>query len=268
VTQALIRAPAILVRRGPVLTLALSAAALAAGSSAELELDRVAVAEGELWRLATGHFVHFGRAHAAGDILGFIGWALVIEAVSRRLLVTVVGASLVGVSLGVLAFCPEARIYGGLSAIDVALATAVLCVLATSQRVRALPGGRALVGVVIAAHAFKAAYEVLLGRAVLAPDLGDGVLLLPEAHLFGAACGAMAWWCWVVSHPFQTAPARRTLSCAREDHPDRATGPAQRPRVGCGRTRSSGSIDSPTSQSERFNACADSFGGPGASPKS
>ncbi len=180
----------------PLLSLLFAAAALAAGSSPELELDRDAIARGELWRLVTGHFVHFGRAHAVGDILGFVGWALVIEATSRRLLLGVAGASIAGVSLGVLVLCPEVHVYGGLSGIDVALATAVLCVLASSERVRALPGGRALVGVVLAAHVFKAVYEVHVGRALLAPDLGDGVVLLPEAHLLGAGCGAFAWWCW------------------------------------------------------------------------
>ncbi len=186
--------PATLLRRGPLLTLTLAAVAIAAGASTDLQLSRGAVLDGEAWRLVTGHFVHFGRAHAVGDILGFIGWAAIIEAISRRLLVAAVSLAALGVSVGVLALCPEVQVYGGLSAIDVALATTLLCVLATSRWIRGLPGGRVLIGVIAAAHVFKAGYEVLLGNAILAPDLGPGVKLLPTAHLVGAACGVAAWW--------------------------------------------------------------------------
>lgn len=188
--------PATLWRRGPWLTLALVALALCAGASLDLRFDRPAIERGELWRLVTGHFVHFGRAHAVGDVLGFLGWAAVIEATSRRLLLTttLITASVTGV--GVFVLCPQVNVYGGLSAVDVALATLLLCLLAASPRVRALPGGRALVGVVLAAHLFKAGYELVIGRALLAPDLGRGVVLLPAAHLIGAACGVAAWWLW------------------------------------------------------------------------
>ncbi|HMR75007.1 MAG TPA: rhombosortase [Polyangiaceae bacterium] len=184
---------AALMRRGPWLTLLFTACALALGSSREFEFDRALVWQGQWWRVLTGHFVHYGRAHAVGDIVAFFGWGLVIEAISRKLFAATVCVSSFVVGLCVLVLCPYVSRYAGLSAVDVALATVLLGVLWYSPWVRALPNSRALVSIFALGHLAKTAYEFATGAAVLAPDLGPDVRLLPAAHLFGAASGLMVF---------------------------------------------------------------------------
>ncbi len=184
---------ATLLRRGPWLALTLTVAAVGVGSQRGFELDPGRVLLGEWWRLLSCHLVHYSPAHAVGDIAAFTVWAAIVEAISRRLLVWVLGTAALVVGLGVLVFCPAVRHYGGLSAIDVALATALLGVLATSPEFRRLPGARTWVALIALAHVSKAFYELALGTAILAPDLGKGVVLLPPAHLLGAAAGLLGW---------------------------------------------------------------------------
>jgi rhomboid family GlyGly-CTERM serine protease len=180
-------------RRGPLLAATLTLVALLAGSSAAWELDRSAVDDGQLWRLWTGHFVHYGPAHAMGDIVAFFGWAAVLEAINRRLLAVALVCTLTATGVGVWLLCPQVMFYGGLSAIDVGLSVTLLCVLASSARLARLPGSRVLVYAILTGHVVKAVYEVWQGHALLAPDLGPGVQLLPAAHFFGGAAGALAF---------------------------------------------------------------------------
>lgn len=187
---------ATLVRRGPWLALGLTLLAVGVGSNRVFELAPRAVVAGEWWRIFTCHLVHFSSAHAVGDIVAFAVWAGLVEAISRRLFVTVTSVAAFVVGVGVLTSCPAVRHYGGLSALDVALATTLLCVLATSRWLRRVRGARFFIAVIAALHVSKAVYELAVGKAVLAPDLGAGVTLLPAAHLFGAAAGVLGWLAW------------------------------------------------------------------------
>jgi rhomboid family GlyGly-CTERM serine protease len=180
-------------RRGPWLTALFVLVAVGLGSRCAFEFDRAALARGEWWRLLSCHFVHYGRAHAIGDILGFAGWAAMIEATSRRLLLAGIATSALLVGLGVFSFCPNVTHYAGLSGIDVALATMLLCLLIASPRFRKLPGARVLIGVVAGGHITKLGYELAAGRAILAPDLGHDVRLLPAAHVLGTIAGVLAF---------------------------------------------------------------------------
>jgi rhomboid family GlyGly-CTERM serine protease len=185
-----------LLRRGPWLTLLLALLAVGLGSRGAFELDRAAVLGGQWWRVVTGQFVHYGPAHALGDILGFSGWAAIIEARSRRLLLGGVLLSLAAIGPGILLFCPAVTHYRGLSGVDLALATMVLCVLGTSSRIRRLRGAPALVGIAVVAYIAKLGYELVVGQAILAPDLGHDVRLLPAAHVLGAVAGLSAYALW------------------------------------------------------------------------
>jgi len=185
-----------LLRRGPWLTLAIVLLTVGLGSRGAFELDRAAVAGGEWWRMLTGQLVHYGRAHAVGDILGFAGWAAIIEWRSRRLWLAAMAASLAIIGAGILLFCPEVTHYRGLSGVDLALATIVLCVLGASPRIRRLRGGRALVGFAAAVYIAKLVFELVTGHAILAPDLGLHVALLPAAHVLGAVAGLLAFVGW------------------------------------------------------------------------
>jgi rhomboid family GlyGly-CTERM serine protease len=146
-----------------------------------LELDRAAVARGEVWRLLTGHWTHWTVDHLVWDSLGFVVLAVLCETrVSRgRLLLGVAGSAL-AVSAGVW-FLPEiehiAR-YRGLSGID----SALFVLLAVS-----LMRERPLAGLALAAFLGKSAWEVATGSTLFVQT--GSFVPVPLAHLVGGAWG-------------------------------------------------------------------------------
>jgi hypothetical protein len=171
------------------------------GSPAQFALSRSGVAELELHRLWTGHAVHYGAAHLRGDLLAFLVWAALVETCSRRLLVVTLLAGAPLLSLAVLGCCPGVGEYRGLSGLDCTL-VAELFVLRARQAPaaplalfdRMLPrfAGKALPWAALALFLAKCALEAVSGRAVLAPDLGPGVELLPASHWLGVGVGVAA----------------------------------------------------------------------------
>lgn len=172
--------------------------------------------EGELWRLWTGHFVHYGSAHLWGDLLAFALWAWLVESESRPVLVAtlLLGAPLISclLTLGY----PRLNEYRGLSALDVTLVIELIWLRGFEvQRAGPKSGlgpwltrtvGRAGVRYLAAASLclcfVKTIFEFTTGHALLAPDLGRGVTLLPAAHAFGALVGLLV--CAVVGRPRST----------------------------------------------------------------
>jgi rhomboid family GlyGly-CTERM serine protease len=165
------------------------------------------VRDGEPWRLLSGHLVHWNRAHAVGDIAAFAVWASAIEVKDRKLLAwLLLGAGLV-VSALILVAYPELSEYRGLSAIDCALAATLMALGLSDERLRRRPvlhGGVALCAVGLF---MKTVFEFARRHAILAPDLGRRVALLPGAHAFGIAAGLAALVAWR-STARQRAPGR------------------------------------------------------------
>lgn len=181
----------------PVVALALTAIASGLrawpGGGDLLELAPAPILAGEAWRLVTGHFVHFGTAHAVGDILGFALWATVLEVRSRRTLIVCLAVSIPLVSSWILATLDEGESCRGLSGVATALAVVLFAeasVLAWRARSRWRLGAAGLAG---ACFVGKTLYETLGGTALLAPDLGEGVGLLASAHAAGILAGSVAF---------------------------------------------------------------------------
>lgn len=89
--------------------------------------NRIDISHGELWRIWTGHLVHFGWPHylADGALFIVIGWAFQqsqpsFSRVSLLILPAVVSASIFW-------FDPAMNIYGGLSGINVGLLVFLAC---------------------------------------------------------------------------------------------------------------------------------------------
>jgi len=89
--------------------------------------NRAAISQGEIWRVWTGHLVHFGWPHylADGALFVVIGWALersnpLCGRISLVLLSAVVSAALFW-------FDPSMNIYGGLSGVNVGLLVFLAC---------------------------------------------------------------------------------------------------------------------------------------------
>lgn len=159
--------------------------------------------KGELWRLWTGHFVHYGSAHLWGDWLAFVVWAALVESESRRALVVTLSIGAPLLLLALAHACPALGEYRGLSGIDTALVIELILLRGFARREPA--GGRGvgpwltrllgrhvlrIVGAFsLFFSALKLVYEFQAGHAILAHDLGLGVKLLPAAHAFGALIG-------------------------------------------------------------------------------
>lgn len=172
-------------RNVPLASLLLFFLALAGfASGGRLELDRAAVARGEVWRLVTGHWAHWTAGHLFWDSLAFFALAAACEVrISRRRLLTTVLGSALAVSAGVWLALPEIERYRGLSGIDSALF--VLLAVSLLRETRNPWGGLAL-----AAFLGKSAWEVWTGSTLF---IAAGAFVpVPLAHLVGGAWGVIA----------------------------------------------------------------------------
>src|SRR5512133_77124 len=160
-----------------------------------LEFDLCASLRGEIWRPLTGHLCHYNRSHFVGDVAAFLVWASAVELLSRRMLVAALaGTPLVLAAWLFLTGAPP-LVYRGLSAIDCALTVQLLTVAFLSEEARRRVGLRvALVGMFVII-VLKSGYEFATGHAILAPELGANVRLLPAAHVVGVLVGVgTAFW--------------------------------------------------------------------------
>jgi rhomboid family GlyGly-CTERM serine protease len=148
-----------------------------------LELDRAAVARGEVWRLLTGHWTHWTPDHLLWDSLAFLVLAALCEArISRKRLLAAVAGSALAVSASIW-FLPGIERYRGLSGIDSAL---FVLLAVTLLRERRSP----LAGLALAAFLAKAAWEVSTGSTLFTETQGAFVPV-PLAHLIGGGWGLL-----------------------------------------------------------------------------
>ena len=175
----------------PVTTLTIIGLAVIVSASPTLSRwlvwDRTAIADGQWWRLATGHLVHFTPQHLGFDAfaVGVAGW--LIESRARRswVLLSLVAALAIGISA--LAFCRMVQVYGGLSGLACALC-GYLAVLGVHTGGRARWFGLAL----LAVSACKVGWEMSTGQPLFISDSCESYVVLPLAHATGLAVGLVA----------------------------------------------------------------------------
>lgn len=92
-----------------------------------LVYNRNAIAQGELWRIWTGHVVHFGWPHglADGSLFVLIGW--VLERSQRKFSYWSLFLQPIVVSGALFWFDPTMNMYGGLSGVNVGLLVFLAC---------------------------------------------------------------------------------------------------------------------------------------------
>ncbi len=177
-------------KRTPVsLLLAIACIALALIPESAQQLlayDRHAIFAGEIWRLWTGHLVHFSHTHALIDGIVLYAMSSLAEREfgSRSLLGALALAALV-ISLVLLAFVPSLLEYRGSSGIAVLVAVMAVTAVWHDER------NHAIVMLVAAAYTLK----TLVDSLSLAPTstvLPLGVSVAWQAHVCGAIAGAAA----------------------------------------------------------------------------
>jgi rhomboid family GlyGly-CTERM serine protease len=154
------------------------------GARTLLQYDRLAIADGEVWRLICGQFVHLGMSHYLLNAVGLIlVWLLVGRQFTTMQWLVVTAASIAGVNTGIWIFHPEIIWYVGMSGfLHGMLAAGGVIGLKTAPGEALLIGGAVLI---------KLAYEQGFGPLPGSEQSAGGHVLV-DAHLYGALAGLVA----------------------------------------------------------------------------
>lgn len=153
-----------------------------------LEFQQTAVSHGELWRIATSHFVHFNDSHLRWDLVGLLTLGAWAETISRRRWMVALGVATVVIPVLVGWLEPQLTSYRGLSGL--ACVPFGLIVVALIRSARRHDDTVLRVTAWIAALGFlgKTAYEMMVGRTLFA-EAGTDFVPVPLAHLTGFLIG-------------------------------------------------------------------------------
>ncbi len=149
-----------------------------------LRYERAAIADGEYWRLLSGHFVHLGYAHLALNLVGLLlVWLLVGRLYNTRRWLLVTAIAIVVMDAGFWFLDADLRWYVGLSGLlhGLLLAGAI-------AGIRSLPAESLVICAVVVA---KLAYEQIAGPLPGSESVAGGAVVV-NAHLYGAVGGALS----------------------------------------------------------------------------
>lgn len=164
------------------------AAYLLPGAGAVMIYDRAAILDGEIWRLLTGHWVHFSASHLLCDAAVLAVIAFLCELRGYRHLPALCLLAAPAIGLAMLLLLPDLAEYGGLSGI----AMAGIVYFALHALRDAEPWRELGLGILLLAGA-KLVFDFCLGQFLLVDTGTSSVLPVPLSHLTGAACGVVAW---------------------------------------------------------------------------
>jgi rhomboid family GlyGly-CTERM serine protease len=184
-----------------VLLTSLLVAYCASGAAELLIYDRVAILQGQWWRLATGHWVHFSHAHLLCNLLVIASAGSLIETARRGDLALLCALAILPAGPVLMLAEPGLVQFGGASGVACALVVyAALSGLATPGRWRTVCA--LLLGVV----ALKLLVEWGTGWSLSAGMSQRDFAPVPLSHFVGAF-GAFGLWCWRTRLPRSAASA-------------------------------------------------------------
>jgi len=159
-----------------------------------LRFDRVAILDGQWWRLISGNLVHLGWSHL---LLNLAGLAMICYLVGHALRpwqwLVVLCCCLAGVGTGLLMFNPELTWYVGLSG--------VLYGLLIAGSIADFPANRWMASVLALYTIGKIGHEQYYGAATASELLAGGKVIV-NAHLFGMISGLVAVCCVLFLSPY------------------------------------------------------------------
>ncbi len=170
--------------------------------------SRAALADGELWRLLTGHLMHFSWPHLAADAGAFLLLGVLIERVQGR--ATFAGLLLLlalGTSTALWLFVPALSFYGGISALNYGLLT-WLCLTQRNVVQARWQWVLALFPALIVLHI---AWQYTTETTLISAGLPRSVRVAWQAHLFAVllaygCAGAKAFFrIWLKPAPWHAA---------------------------------------------------------------
>jgi rhomboid family GlyGly-CTERM serine protease len=170
-------------RRVPWVTTAIVAASITVyllpGVQRLLVYDRTAILRGELWRLLTGHWVHFSASHFWFDTFAVGIAGMIVEDRGGKHLGGLCLTAAIVIGCVQIAVLPRLQICGGLSGI----ATAVVVSLALAGAVEKGPW-RLICLATLLIVALKIAFEMTTGHMLFVS--GGNLTVVPVSHLTGA----------------------------------------------------------------------------------
>lgn len=149
-----------------------------------LRFDRVAIDAGELWRLASGHFVHLGWPHFALNAAGLVlVWYLVGNVFDGLRWILIGTFTVITIDIGLWIFDPALMWYVGLSGLLHGILAAGLVEKLKKPDKEAV----ALMVLLLA----KLAFEQFSGPLPGSESTAGGTVVV-DSHLFGALGGVVA----------------------------------------------------------------------------
>jgi rhomboid family GlyGly-CTERM serine protease len=178
----------------PRLTLALLASLLVAycatGAAELLVYDRAAILQGQWWRLATGHWVHFSHAHLLCNVLVIAAAGSLIEMTRRGDFALLCALAILPAGPALLLAEPGLVQFGGASGVACALVVyAALSGLTTPGR------WRVVCALLLGAVGLKLLVEWGAGWSLSAGVGQRDFVPVPLSHLVGAGA-AFGLWLW------------------------------------------------------------------------
>lgn len=156
-----------------------------------LAYEREAIAQGELWRWVTCHWVHATGELLFWDLVAFVPLATLSELKCRGRLVACLAISSLVIPAALFFLQPRLGFYGGLSGIDSALFALLATLLWRERRATGNSASALIVVAACAAFAAKIAYEWATGSGVFVDTVASNVNSSPLAHVAGAVAGVV-----------------------------------------------------------------------------
>lgn len=148
-----------------------------------LRYDRVAILNGEYWRVVSGHFVHLSWSHLGMNVAGLLlVWFIFGGHLPWGRWIIILLAGALGVSALLLYFNPQLRWYVGLSGI--------LHTLFIAGCLADLKFGRWDTWILLILVILKLGYEQLMGPLPGSESTAGGNVIV-DAHLYGAIFGVV-----------------------------------------------------------------------------
>jgi rhomboid family GlyGly-CTERM serine protease len=148
--------------------------------------SRAGLLNGEVWRLVTGHLVHFSTGHLAGNLFSFAALALLIELQQgRKLLGALLLFLAVPGSVMMLLLAPELHYYGGISSVNYGLLTWICLTHAAVNQSFTVAGRRLFPAkLVVAGLIAHIGFQYATARSLFSPALADAAIVVAwQTHL-------------------------------------------------------------------------------------
>ncbi len=156
--------------------------------ASSLIFDRSAILDGEVWRILSGHAVHFSSTHFVYDLLAFgiAGFVIEYKRYPNCGLLYLLMALAIGVSL--LICRPAMYYYGGLSG----LACGAMVYLALPG-LHDTPSMRLISASMLVLVVVKIGFELYSGQSVLQEGRAAAFIPMPLSHLVGGVVAVLLY---------------------------------------------------------------------------